>query len=81
MPCRSYCGELHPLTRNHAKGEIMATFIVELVFRVEVNSPDAGSATNAVRNQVEYLKGAAEQIKYIGYQKPVVEVKSWEKGG
>lgn len=57
----------------------MATFIVELTFRVEVNSPDASTATKTVRNQVEYLKGAAEQIKYLGYQKPVVELKSWEK--
>ncbi len=57
----------------------MPTHIVELVYRVEVNSPNAGTATTAVRNQLEYLKGAAEQIKYLGYQKPVVELKSWEK--
>ncbi|MDQ0422337.1 hypothetical protein J2045_003385 [Peteryoungia aggregata LMG 23059] len=57
----------------------MPTFVVELTYRVEVTSPDAGTATTTVRNQAEYLKGTAEQIKYLGYKKPEVTLRSWEK--
>lgn len=59
----------------------MPVFTVEVTFRCDITAPDPGIATKEVEGQVEFLKGAAEQLKWRGYKKPVVEVKSWEKGG
>lgn len=81
MPRRSYCGERHPLTRNHAKGETMAIMMVDLSIRVEVNAPDPGTATNAIKEEVALLNQLAASFARMGYKKPEVMVKSWEKGG
>lgn len=57
----------------------MATHVVELTLRAEINAPHPGAANLVLKHETELLNNICDALKRQGYQRPEVTLKSWEK--